>query len=98
MEKHTHIPIANGQVYITWYGPNPPSQEFMDAINRMAVKIINLPEPELVKIIERTRYVTDSLSKDPAVIRRNMLKDLGIAPPINDIKVILGQVPDKTEQ
>jgi hypothetical protein len=97
MEKHTHILIANGQGYITWFGPNPPSKEFMDAINRMADKIINLPEPELTKTIERARYITDSLSKDPAVIRRNMLKDLGIAPPINEIKVTLGHIPEEPD-
>jgi|WetSurMetagenome_2_1015567.scaffolds.fasta_scaffold00003_173 hypothetical protein len=93
MEKHIHIPLKKVNGHITWFGSNPPSKKFIDAINRMAESIVNLPEPELVKLSERVRFITECQETDPRQIRRKMLKEIGVALPLEEIRRIRGMEP-----
>lgn len=56
----------------------------------MSESIVNLPEPELVKLSERVRFITECQETDPRQIRRKMLKELGVALPLDQVRQIMG--------
>ena len=90
MDKHTHIPLKKVTGHITWRGNSNPPKEFLDAMNRMAEVIVNLPERELLMLTRKIEFITSCIETDPRQIRKKMLRELGFAPPINEVKRILG--------